>query len=173
MRDIVYGGITSIAVGILVIACICVTGCVGENISPIVEKIELVSLERETMIEGHYSGGFFIGSGYVKSVPSYFYYIKLANGGYKLKTVPTEECIIFMDENTSPYLVAGYDDGYRSGYEGVYGETGDEDISRKSNDSATEDYYKGQKTYSYIHYSRTGDVELHIPANSIIKEYKP
>lgn len=147
-------------------------GCVGENYPPIIERTELASLERDMMIDGHFSGGFFLGSGYIESVPSYFYYVKLSNGGYKLKTVPTEDCIIFMDEDKSPYLLAAYDSGHSTAL-GNYGDIGDEMISRKYGDEIFVDIYTNEKRFQYVMYYRTGDVELHIPPNSIIKQYKP
>jgi hypothetical protein len=171
MKNLVYG-VLSITVGVIVILCISVAaaGCVSENIPSISERAEIVSLDREVMIDGHFSGGFFLGSGYIESVPSYFYYIKLSNGGYKLKTVPTEDCVIFMDENTSPYLKAIYIGGYISPSSGEYGDVGSEYIRRKYDSFL---YDADNIQVRYANYYRSGDVELHIPANSIIKEYKP
>jgi hypothetical protein len=168
-------GMLQIFVGFAVIACIIVAGCVNDDNSlQLTERINLVSLERQTTIDGYIGGGAFIFSGYIESVPSYFYYIQLPSGGYKLETIPASDCVIFMDENESPYLVAHYGYGYlsRSGGE-EYGETGSQRIVRRyGSNTVTVDYMNGSYQ-QYVRYERIGDVELHIPANSIVKEYKP
>jgi len=158
----------------LLVGFVLLTGCVNDSVPPMSEKLEIVSLERNMMIDGHIGGGAFLFSGYIESVPSYFYYIKLPNGGYKLKTAPAEECTIYMDEEKSPYILVHYADGhFASGRSGEYGDIGSEYILRRYDEELETDRYTSEKVYRYVYYYRTGDIELHIPPNSIVKEYKP
>lgn len=63
-------------------------------------QTDIHSLKDNSMIHGR----FFLGSGSIDSVPVYVYYYQLPSGGYKLSTVPVDKTVIFMDENSNPYL---------------------------------------------------------------------
>jgi hypothetical protein len=118
------------------------------------------------LVYGHFS----LGSGVVESIPSYFYYVKLLNGGYKLKHIPTDICTIFRDENESPYIIAHYYNGIPSS-RGIYGNVGDRNIIRIGNTYIDEE--TGYVHTEYVWYDRNGDVEIHIPSNSTIEEFIP
>lgn len=61
-------------------------------------------------------GTFFLGSGTVESVSRYYFYEKVGTG-YKQGSIPTISTIIFMDENSNPYVMSKYVNGYPESYE--------------------------------------------------------
>jgi hypothetical protein len=64
-------------------------------------------------------GDFMLGSGSVNSVPSYIYYTR-AGGGYILNTVPASRSIIYMDEQTSPFVVKTANSCKTAGFPATY-----------------------------------------------------
>lgn len=68
------------------------------------DKIPIESLESGQSIHGY----FILGSGSVNGRDVYIYYTKNTNGGYVRNHVDADMTIIYMDENTSPYLISKY-----------------------------------------------------------------
>lgn len=150
---------------VMVIGVIVCCGCTDiRSYPPIIERVNISSLDRDSIVNGHFA----LGSGSVKSEPSYFYYVKLENGGYKLKSILAEECTIFRDEDASPYIIAhySYDDGLIG--KQSFGEIGDEYIVRKFVYE-----YENKQQITYLVYYIEGEVEIHIPRNSSIDQYNP
>lgn len=54
------------------------------------------------------TGSFILGSGFVNGRDVYIYYTKNADGGYIRNSIDTARTIIYMDENSKPYLISHY-----------------------------------------------------------------
>jgi len=68
------------------------------------DKIQIESLEYGQSIRGY----FVLGSGSVNGRDVYIYYTKNTDGGYIRNRVNSDDTIIYMDENESPYLISKY-----------------------------------------------------------------
>lgn len=66
----------------------------------------IVSLERGSEIHGSYSGGFFLGSGYVEGTPHYFTYIEVGKNEYKLYSFKTDKCTLVLTDNETPHVIS-------------------------------------------------------------------
>jgi hypothetical protein len=149
-----------IAVLICGIAMVFVSGRVGESRTI---RSDIVSLDREMSVSGH----FVLGSGTVSGKPVYLYYINTPGGGYKLKSVDASICTIYQDENTTPYIAGGYymDTNWLNERKlREVGDIGDKSITRN---------YRNDGHNIYDQYILGSEVSIHIPANSIVQEYKP
>jgi hypothetical protein len=151
----------STIISIVMIAIILTSGCVS---TPTYKtyRYNILSLDR-----GYgSSGSFVLGSGSIDGSPAYLYYIELPSGGYKLKSVKTSDCILFENENTTPYITMTYKLSPnlldRDTYKNEYGSTGDEMIiTHIENDNLRSKLYLED------------EVEIHIPAGSIVREFNP
>ena len=148
----------SICCMILIIASM---GCIDRNVSgTIIVGNNILSLDRESGV----SGSFTLGSGSVKNAPSYLYYIKTSDGGYRLKSVDASKCIVYQDENVTPYIKSQYlrsDTLFRDMVYSERGNIGDNYIVRFINETGSYDWYE-----------LDGDVEIHIPFDGVVKEFK-
>jgi hypothetical protein len=158
---------------ILIFLCICsvfLTGCVDSpNVAERKEKVEIYSLSRDLPVYG----SFRLGRGTVSSIPSYFYYVKLPNGGYKIKSLQAGTATIFMDEDESPYISANYKFKQRHNGEKVSGDVGDNIICiRYDSINFTDDDGNMRTLDCYGLFERIGYVEIHLPNGSIVEEYK-
>jgi hypothetical protein len=152
----------STIISIIVIAVVITSGCISGTPVYKTFRYDMISLDRTSSA----SGSFILGSGSVDGSPAYIYYIELPNGGYKLKSVKASKCILFENENTTPYITMTYklSDSYinRNSYSQPYGDTGDERILTRLD---------GDNLNSLLYL--INEVEIHIPAGSIVREFTP
>lgn len=148
-----------IAIGVIILFAMMFTaGCVDTGGSIVVTE-PLISLDRNTATGGH----FFLGSGTIEGKPTYSYYVQTINGGLKLKSVSADICTIYRDQDSNPYISAGYAPHYGgSALNHDEGDIGDRFIVRKYGDHITHSEYK-----------LNSEVEIHIPRNSTIGGYNP
>jgi hypothetical protein len=144
---------TYFSIFIILFATIVGAGCTSTGSKTLTAN--LASLDRSMGL----SGSFVLGSGYIEGYPAYTYYVKLDNGGYQLKTVMASVCTVFQDQDETPYITAEYRTA--QWYEertstSDYGEIGSKYIVRDG--------------HTYV---LNSIVEIHIPANSIVREFKP
>ena len=64
------------------------------------EKVEIVALQNRSPNEG----SFFLASGRIESVPYYFFYYKLPNGGKKLGKVLAENAEVYEEDRSDGYM---------------------------------------------------------------------
>ena len=140
------------------------SGCVEQpsNVPDRYLRSDIYSLDRQMSVYG----SFFLGSGYVGSYPSYFFYKSTGDGGYKLYSIPSKDCKVYLDSDAA-YIQAKY---VRSPGKVVptaqHGEVGGSLISYSYGK-----YRNGDLMYAW--YERAGDVEIHIPSNSTISRFNP
>lgn len=82
----------------MVLGCIILFGLsisTGENDS--YNYVKIVSLDRDTGIEGHFT----LGSGSINSYPVYYAYTKLSDGGYKLEQF--KNVVLYEDDSVEPH----------------------------------------------------------------------
>ena len=136
-------------------------GCIDRNVNKtIIVRDDILSLDREPGV----SASFTLGSGSVKNAPSYLYHIKTSDGGYRLKSVDASKCIVYQDENVTPYIKSQYlryDILFVKRVYSERGNIGDKYIVRFIDE-----------TGSYEWYELDGDVEIHIPFDGVVKEFK-
>jgi hypothetical protein len=87
----------------------------NERIDQLTDRMEYTPIDRfdKTPIESlevgsTISGSFVLGSGSVGGEDVYIYYTKTPGGGYVRNRVPTQMTLLYMDENTSPYIISHY-----------------------------------------------------------------
>lgn len=157
----------------IIIMFILTAGCTAqsEGIPNQTVTLKIYSLDRDTAV----SGRFILGSGSVNSYPVYYFQDRLSNGGYKLRWIRSSDCTIFYDENDSPYIRATYQAEHDVvAPTSAYGIVGDDSIALKYGEQHWKDYEGTPIVITlYGWYERVGDAEIHIPENSLKREYTP
>lgn len=137
---------------LLIVAIVC--GWFG--VFPHYSEAELITntpiftLHTDTALEG----SFFLGSGSINSYTQYIFYSKVGDTkGMVLSHIPTDDTIVYMDENVSPYVKRI--DWVR--------------YNTKTNEIDTYEYIRVTGNGDWIRYPK---YELHVPNGTIIQEYK-
>lgn len=156
---------------IILVSFVLISGCITE-IKPhnIVLTKNIYSLERDTATSGY----FILGSGIVESKPVYYYYENTGKNMYKLRWIDAQRCTIVLDDNVTPFVIAEYAYENSRSTHFLFGDIGDYHIARNINIT---NYNHDTDEYTIIQepvvYTISGDAYIHVPSNSLIKEFNP
>jgi len=101
---------------ITIVFVVCVLPPLANHASRSIDRSQYHQIDRidttfiESLKDGSTgsTGSFILGSGYINGRNVYIYYTKNADGGYIRNSINTDKTIIYMDENSKPYLISHY-----------------------------------------------------------------
>jgi hypothetical protein len=100
---------------IIIVFVVCVLPPLANHASRSIDRYQYHQIDRidttfiESLKDGStVTGSFILGSGYINGRDVYIYYTKNVDGGYVRNSIDTARTIIYMDENSKPYLISHY-----------------------------------------------------------------
>ncbi|MFH0969270.1 MAG: hypothetical protein V1804_02070 [Patescibacteria group bacterium] len=108
------------------------------------DRVELVALNNSRSTEG----AFFLGSGRIESIPYYFFYYQLPDGGKKLGKLIAENATVYEEKRTNAYMAR---------------------VSGKTIRKKTRILSWLLIPESLLHGTRSSSYALHVPEGTIVK----